>query len=137
EPDEEDELAEDAAVPADHGELHADAGSRVPVHERREREHERRDPRHPLARRPQTAGGGSPVSCRGRFSGRRRIELEEVWGFYGGKYGEDFGRKPSDRSRQGVCVLDEARKLGRLDGDYVEFVTTGAPASGAFHCSDC
>jgi rubrerythrin len=34
-------------------------------------------------------------------------------------------------------MLDEARKLGTGDGDFVEFVTTGAPAAGAFHCSGC
>jgi rubrerythrin len=34
-------------------------------------------------------------------------------------------------------LLDEARTLGRGDGDFVEFVTTGAPAAGVFHCSAC
>jgi rubrerythrin len=34
-------------------------------------------------------------------------------------------------------MLDEARKLDPGDGDYVEFVATGAKATGAFHCSSC
>jgi rubrerythrin len=34
-------------------------------------------------------------------------------------------------------VLDEARRLETRDGDYVEFMTTGAPAHGAFHCAEC
>ena len=56
EADEEDELAEDAGVPADHGELHADAGAGVPVHERGEREDEARDPGDALACRPEASG---------------------------------------------------------------------------------
>lgn len=34
-------------------------------------------------------------------------------------------------------MLDEARKLDSGGGDFVEFVTAGAPATGAFHCSGC
>jgi hypothetical protein len=34
-------------------------------------------------------------------------------------------------------MLDEARKLGPGDGDFVEFVSTGAPGAGAFRCSSC
>jgi rubredoxin len=34
-------------------------------------------------------------------------------------------------------MLDEARKLDSGGGDFVEFVTAGAPAAGAFHCSGC
>jgi rubredoxin len=34
-------------------------------------------------------------------------------------------------------VIDEAREVTSEDGDFVEFVTTGAPASGAFHCAGC
>jgi rubrerythrin len=42
-----------------------------------------------------------------------------------------------ERSPEGVKVLDGIEKLAREQGDYVEFVTTGAPATGAFHCSAC
>ena len=34
-------------------------------------------------------------------------------------------------------MLDEARQPGVADGDFVDFVRTGAPAVGAFHCSGC
>lgn len=34
-------------------------------------------------------------------------------------------------------MLDEARKLDPRDGDYVEFMTTGTIAAGAYHCSGC
>ena len=34
-------------------------------------------------------------------------------------------------------MLDEARKLDSTGGDFVEFVATGAPAAGAFHCAGC
>ena len=34
-------------------------------------------------------------------------------------------------------MLDEAWKLGSMDGDYVEFVAAGARAAGAYHCSGC
>jgi rubrerythrin len=34
-------------------------------------------------------------------------------------------------------VLEGKEKVARERADYVEFVTTGAPASGAFHCSAC
>jgi rubrerythrin len=34
-------------------------------------------------------------------------------------------------------MLDEARKLDSTGADFVEFVATGAPAAGAFHCSGC
>jgi len=34
-------------------------------------------------------------------------------------------------------MLDEARQLGGMDGDYVAFVTAGSPALGAYHCSHC
>jgi rubrerythrin len=34
-------------------------------------------------------------------------------------------------------MLDEARKLGGTDGDYIEFARAGAPAAGTFHCSGC
>jgi rubrerythrin len=36
----------------------------------------------------------------------------------------------------GSEVLDEIRRADREVG-YVDFVTTGAPAAGAFHCSAC
>lgn len=42
-----------------------------------------------------------------------------------------------ERSPEGVKVLDEREKVARERADYVEFVTTGAPATGAFHCSGC
>jgi rubrerythrin len=42
-----------------------------------------------------------------------------------------------ERSPEGVKVLDGARKAEHVRGDYVDFVTTGAPAKGAFHCSAC
>ena len=58
EADEEDELAEDAAVPADDGELDADARAGVPVHERRQCEHEPGDPGDQRAGAPQAATGG-------------------------------------------------------------------------------
>jgi rubrerythrin len=52
-----------------------------------------------------------------------------------------MGKKPvgrdSDRSTRGVSVLDEARGLDPGDGDFVEFVSTGAAVAGAFHCSGC
>jgi rubrerythrin len=42
-----------------------------------------------------------------------------------------------EQSPEGVEVLDEARK-GELDhAGYVDFVTTGGPATGAFRCSAC
>jgi rubrerythrin len=34
-------------------------------------------------------------------------------------------------------MLDEARKVGSTDGEFVEFVGAGAAAKGAFRCSDC
>lgn len=34
-------------------------------------------------------------------------------------------------------MLDETERVARTHSDYVEFVTTGAPATGAFHCSAC
>jgi rubrerythrin len=34
-------------------------------------------------------------------------------------------------------MLDEGRKLEEVEGDYVAFVTAGAPAAGAYHCSGC
>jgi hypothetical protein len=34
-------------------------------------------------------------------------------------------------------MLDEARKLATVDGDYVEFYAAGTRAAGAFHCSSC
>ena len=34
-------------------------------------------------------------------------------------------------------MLDEIEKVARKHAEYVEFVTTGAPATGAFHCSAC
>jgi rubredoxin len=34
-------------------------------------------------------------------------------------------------------MLGEVGKLDSTAGDFVEFVTTGAPATGAFHCSGC
>ena len=42
-----------------------------------------------------------------------------------------------ERSPEGVKVLDEIERIARDRPDYVEFVTTGAPANGAFHCSSC
>jgi rubrerythrin len=42
-----------------------------------------------------------------------------------------------ERSPEGVAVLNGARKVESEPVDYVEFVTTGAPAKGAFHCSAC
>jgi rubrerythrin len=37
---------------------------------------------------------------------------------------------------RGSEVLDEIRRADREVG-YVDFVTPGAPAAGAFHCSAC
>ena len=34
-------------------------------------------------------------------------------------------------------MLDEIERVARTHTDDVEFVTTGAPATGAFHCSAC
>jgi rubredoxin len=34
-------------------------------------------------------------------------------------------------------LLDEARKPGATDGDYVEFLSAGTTATGAYHCSGC
>ena len=34
-------------------------------------------------------------------------------------------------------MLDELRKHEGEQPGYVDFVTTGAPATGAFHCSSC
>ena len=34
-------------------------------------------------------------------------------------------------------MIDEAREVRPEDGDFVEFVIAGAPASGAFHCAGC
>lgn len=34
-------------------------------------------------------------------------------------------------------MLDEAGKVETRGDDFVEFVTTGAPGTGAFHCSGC
>jgi hypothetical protein len=34
-------------------------------------------------------------------------------------------------------MLDRAGKLDVADGDFVEFVATGAPAAGDFRCSAC
>jgi rubrerythrin len=34
-------------------------------------------------------------------------------------------------------MLDEARRLGAADGDYVAFLAAGSPAVGAYHCSGC
>ena len=103
EPDEEHELAEDAGVPADHRELHADAGSGVPAHERRERKHETRDPRDALAGSPQAAGGRPGIAGRVRGAGPRRtgryLDLEEVWCFHVAKYGDHAGRKLSEPVR--------------------------------------
>ena len=77
---EEDELAEDAAVPADDGKLDADPRTGVPVHERRERQDEPRDPGDPLAGAPQPSGrdGADIVGC----ARARRLDLEEVRGFH-------------------------------------------------------
>ena len=66
EPDEEHELAEDPGVPADHGELDADPGAGVPVHERREREDQRGEPDDPVA--------GRPESTRRRLQAALRLE---------------------------------------------------------------
>ena len=38
---------------------------------------------------------------------------------------------------RGSRVLGEAQNVEEEHGGYVEFVTTGAPATGAFHCSAC
>jgi rubrerythrin len=38
---------------------------------------------------------------------------------------------------RGSKVLDEIERIAREPSEYVEFVTTGAPATGAFHCSAC
>jgi rubrerythrin len=42
---------------------------------------------------------------------------------------------------EGGHMLDERRKTGSsgpdADGEYIEFVRTGAPAAGAYHCSGC
>jgi rubrerythrin len=42
-----------------------------------------------------------------------------------------------ERSPEGVAVLNGVRKVESEQVDYVDFVTTGAPAKGAFHCSAC
>jgi rubrerythrin len=42
-----------------------------------------------------------------------------------------------ERSPEGVEVLDETEKVALERAEYVEFVVTGAPATGAFHCSAC
>jgi rubrerythrin len=34
-------------------------------------------------------------------------------------------------------VLEEPPEGSAGDGDFVEFVVTGAPAAGAYHCSSC
>ena len=34
-------------------------------------------------------------------------------------------------------MLDETERVAREQAGEVEFVTTGAPATGAFHCSAC
>ena len=34
-------------------------------------------------------------------------------------------------------MLDEVRKLGSQDGDFVEFARTGTQAAGEYHCSGC
>jgi len=34
-------------------------------------------------------------------------------------------------------VLNGMEWVAREQAEYVEFVTTGAPANGAFHCSAC
>jgi len=34
-------------------------------------------------------------------------------------------------------VIDEARQVSSEGDDFVEFVTAGAPATGAFRCSAC
>ena len=130
EPDEEHELAENAAVPADHGQLDADARAGVPVHERREREDEPGHPGDAFAGRPQAAGR------RPRVAGRRvfrcgALEVEEVWRFHGRKYGQESGRRVFERSPEGVKVLETTSGTSsREQVDYVDFVTTGAPATG-------
>jgi len=52
-----------------------------------------------------------------------------------------MGRTPVggmvERSPEGVEVLGEIERAEREPAGYVEFVTTGAPATGAFHCSSC
>jgi hypothetical protein len=42
-----------------------------------------------------------------------------------------------ERSPEGVEVLNIGERAARQQPDYVEFVTTGAPATGAFHSSSC
>ena len=91
--DEEDELAEDAGVPADHGELHADARAGVPAHERREREDEPGDPGDALAGGPEAAAARPGVARPGAVSRGGRLEIEEVRGFHGAKYGQHSGRQ--------------------------------------------
>ena len=34
-------------------------------------------------------------------------------------------------------MLDEIEKVARERDEHVDFVTTGAPAAGVFHCSAC
>ena len=34
-------------------------------------------------------------------------------------------------------MLDEARRLDRDAGDFIEFARTGALVTGAYHCSGC
>lgn len=34
-------------------------------------------------------------------------------------------------------MLGQAREVEEGQSGFVEFVTTGAPAAGAFHCSSC
>ena len=52
-----------------------------------------------------------------------------------------MGKNPvggcSNGHPRGSGVLNNARNAESKDVGYVDFVTTGAPAQGAFHCSAC
>jgi rubrerythrin len=42
-----------------------------------------------------------------------------------------------NRLVKGVPMLDEGASTKLQDGDYVEFLDTGATAVGEYHCSSC
>lgn len=45
--------------------------------------------------------------------------------------------RTENRFAKGVQMLDEARSTEAAGDDYVEFLSTGAAAAGAYHCSSC
>jgi rubredoxin len=44
---------------------------------------------------------------------------------------------PKERSNGRGHMLDEAQGTGAAEGEYVDFMSTGAPANGAYHCAVC